>query len=175
MEPFIGQIQPFAFDFAPRGWAKCDGQLLAIAENSALFSLIGTIYGGDGRTNFALPDLRSRSPMHTGQGNGLSLRNIGTAGGAEQITLNVSHMPAHSHAAQLKATDQAATENKPHGALLAGTETSATYHTPPATVDMAADAVAVGNTGGSQPHDNMTPYLALNYCIAIVGTFPSRS
>ncbi|MEM7452905.1 MAG: tail fiber protein [Planctomycetota bacterium] len=171
----MGQIQPFGFDFAPRGWAKCDGQLLAIAENSALFSLLGTIYGGDGRTTFGLPDLRSRSPMHHGQGDGMSNRPIGQKGGTEQVLLDVNQIPSHSHTAQLKATDASATENKPHGALLAGTESGTTYHAPAANVDMAAEAIVVGHTGGNMAHDNMAPYQVINYCIAITGVYPSRS
>lgn len=168
MEPFLGQIQAFGFNFAPRGWAKCDGQLLPIAQNSALFSLLGTIYGGDGRTTFGLPDLRGRVSLHMGQGPGLSSRQIGEKGGSESNTLNVSQMPSHNHSAN--AVAEAADNSKPEGNSLASS---------PSYKDQAPDAVlrstTVGNTGGGQAVNNMEPFLVINWCIALQGIYPSRS
>ena len=172
MDPFIGQIQPFGFNFAPRGWAKCDGQLLSIANNTALFSLLGTTYGGDGRTTFALPDLRGRAALHQGQGPGLANRPIGQKSGAETVTLNTQQMPSHNHVATLKGSDQGADQSKPTGNVLAGAQS---YHAPPAPESCAADAITVANSGGGQAHDNMQPYVVINWCIALVGIFPSRN
>lgn len=172
-EPFIGEIRMFGFNFAPRGWALCNGQLLAISQNTALFSLIGTIYGGDGRTTFGLPDLRSRVPMHFGQGPGLSNQPIGAKSGAETTTLTVANLPAHNHAAQ--AAGPAGNSNDAIGNIWADDAgvSSATYSTATATGTMRGDAI--GNTGGSQAFSNLQPYLATNFCIALVGLFPSRN
>ena len=168
MEPFIGQIQPFGFNFAPRGWAKCDGQILSIAQNTALFSLLGTTYGGDGRTTFALPDLRGRNGLHIGQGPGLSNVNWGERGGAETRTLTVAQMPSHGHAINAK---EEGTSDSPSGMYIAGDGTNA-FGSPSDTV-MAGNSV--GNTGGNQPIDIQNPFLGINYCIALVGIFPSRN
>lgn len=172
-EPFIGQITLFAGNFAPRGWAFCDGQLLAISSNSALFSILGTTYGGDGRTTFALPDLRGRAPIHAGRGPGLSDRRLGQAGGSETVTLTAAQMPSHTHTARCNSA--AGNSNEPVNNVWskdAGTA-SATYQS--ATADSNMNAAAIGNTGGSQSHDNMQPFQVLNYIIALQGIFPSRS
>jgi microcystin-dependent protein len=172
-EPFIGEIRMVGFNFAPRGWALCDGQLLAIAQNTALFSLLGTIYGGDGRTTFGLPDLRSRVPMHAGTGPGLTPRQLGAKFGLETVTLNVSQLPAHTHAAQ--ASSGSGNANSPIGRIWskdAGVQ-SATYTGNAPDGSMAANAI--GNAGGGQAHDNMPPVQVVNFVIALVGLFPSRN
>lgn len=186
-EPFIGQIQPYGFNFAPRGWAKCEGQLLPISSNTALFSLLGTIYGGDGRNTFALPDLRGRVPMGSGNGPGLSTRKIGAKGGTERVTLNAAQMPAHDHSGTgtvtgtMQANSGAGDTDTPGGNTLATLSRTNQYSTAGPNTAMHTDTVhGTGNfttsmAGGSQSHDNMQPYLAINYCIALVGLFPSRS
>ena len=186
-EPFIGQIQPFGFNFAPRGWALCDGQLLPISQNTALFSLLGTTYGGDGKTTFALPDLRGRLPMHQGRGPGLSTRKIGQKGGSETVTLNVAQMPAHDHSGtgtvtgKVQANSGAGDTDNPAGNTLATLSRTNQYSTAGPNTAMHSDTVTgTGNfttstAGGSQPHNNMQPYLVINWCIALVGLFPSRS
>lgn len=168
MEPFIGQIIMFAGSFAPRGWALCDGQLLPISSNSALFSILGTTYGGDGKTTFALPDLRGRVPLHPGQGPGLSRRTLGQKGGEESVTLTVHQIPSHNHA--VNASDTTGNVRQPTDALLAQ---DANYTN--ARGDVVMNASMIGNTGGSQSHDNMQPYLGVNFIIALVGLFPSRN
>jgi microcystin-dependent protein len=167
-DPFLGEIQAFGFNFAPRGWAQCDGQLLPINQNSALFSLLGTTYGGDGRTTFALPDLRGRTALHEGQGPGLSPRQLGQRSGQETTSLSVQNLPPHGHA--IRAKEEGNTED-PTGHYVAGDGTNA-FGTG-ADITMAADSV--GNTGGGLPHDNMQPYLTINFCIALQGIYPSRS
>ena len=181
MEPFIGQIQMFGFNFAPRGWAFCDGQLLSIAQNTALFSLLGTTYGGDGRTTFALPDLRGRVPMHKGTGPGLSPRTIGQKGGLQNVTLNSTQIPAHDHVATSTA-NAVVTAGNSNDAINnfwaddAGTA-SGTYHTGPANATMNVGAVqtTVANAGGGQSHSNEQPFLCVNFCIALTGIYPSRN
>lgn len=166
MEPFIGQIQAFGFNFAPRGWALCDGSLLAISSNEALFSLLGTIYGGDGRTTFGLPDLRGRAPMHFGTGPGLSPHNIGQRGGSETNVLGINNLPSHNHA--IAAQEEGDTDD-PTGNVVAGDGTNA-FGTA-ADINLSNTA----NTGSGQAVNNMQPYLVVNYCIALVGVYPSRS
>ncbi|MCW5517436.1 phage tail protein [Muriicola sp. Z0-33] len=166
MEPFIGQIQAFGFNFAPRGWALCDGSLLAISSNEALFSLLGTIYGGDGRTTFGLPDLRGRAPMHFGTGPGFSTRTIGQRGGSETNVIGVNNMPSHNHAIAAMAEGDS---DDPTGNVVAGDGTNA-FGT---TSDISAAPTA--NTGGGQAVNNMQPYLVVNYCIALTGVYPSRN
>lgn len=168
-EPFIGEIRMVAFNFAPRGWALCNGQLLSIRENQALFSLIGTTYGGDGRTTFALPDLRGRVPLHTGQGQGVSHYRLGSRGGQEQVSLGVEELPVHQH--QLLATSAEAVTEVPQQQLLANTE-QLTYAEGNADVPM--HSTAIGSNGGSQPHENRQPFLTLNFVIALEGIFPPR-
>lgn len=174
MEEMLGIIKIFAGNFAPRGWALCDGQLLPIASNSALFSLLGTMYGGDGRTTFALPDLRGRAPIHVGTGPGLTPRRQGEKGGSETNTLNVQQLPSHNHTASLKVSNQDGEDSDPTGQYLGKTESTELYQST-ATGQMAADSVAVANTGGSQPVNNMQPVLAINYIICTQGIYPSRN
>lgn len=167
--PMIGEIRMFAGNFAPLGWALCNGQLLSIAGNDFLFTLIGTTYGGDGQTNFALPDLRGRVPIHDGLGAGLSSYVQGQTGGTEQVTLNVNQMPAHNHVPQCLST--AGTSKNPKGQVWAADGGGSTFsYSSTANNPMAAGALGVA--GGSQPHDNVQPYLGINFIIALVGLFP---
>lgn len=168
-DPFIGQIIMFAGNFAPRGWAFCDGQLLPIASNTALFSLLGTTYGGDGRTTFALPDLRSRAPMHPGHGSGLTPRTLGQRSGTETVTLTASQLPTHTH--QMNAVNTAGNSDVPDNNSLA----QAGYQTDSTTNLVDMHAVAITNTGGGQGHDNMAPSLGISFIIALTGLFPSRN
>jgi microcystin-dependent protein len=170
-EPFLGQIIIVGFNFAPRGWALCNGQILSIAQNTALFSLLGTTYGGNGQTTFALPNLQGRVALHAGQGAGLSERDLGEVGGEESVTLNQSQMPVHTHT--LGASGAAATTDSPANAVLARSVRATVYGPTPVTSTLAPQSIAPA--GGSQPHDNMPPYLVLNYCIALEGIFPSRN
>lgn len=166
--PNIGEILLVPYNFAPRGWAFCQGQLISISQNTALFSLLGTTYGGDGRTTFALPDLRGRSPLGFGQGPGLQSYDIGQSGGEETVTLTLSQIPSHSHAAFGRTST--ATTAIPSGAVWA-TETRLNIYSSSGGTAMAPSGVI----GGNQPHDNMSPYLTLNYVIALQGIFPPRS
>lgn len=172
MEPMIGMIVPFGFNFAPRGWAQCNGQLLSIAQYNALFSLLGTYYGGDGSSTFALPDLRGRAPKHFGTGPGLSAMHIGERGGAESMVLAVANMPAHSHAAN--ATKAGGTSSNPRNNFWAADDDGEKIYSPgPGAAAMASGAI--GSTGGGQSFTLEDPYLAVNWCIALEGTYPSRS
>lgn len=186
MEPFIGMIVMFGGNFAPRGWAKCDGTLLSISQYQALFSILGTTYGGDGRTTFGLPGLRSRVPMHYGQGPGLSNRPLGQKSGIENVTLNTNEIPSHSHAVSAKGNLNVAREDanttEPAGAALANVspDTTMAYNNSTAPDAAAKDGsvsvdVTIGNTGGNLGHTNMQPYLAVNFIIALQGTYPSRN
>ena len=179
MEPFLGEIIMFAGNFAPQGWALCDGQLLAINTNQALFSLLGTTYGGDGRTTFALPDLRGRLTMHPGSGPGLSTRRSGEKGGAETVTLTLQQMPSHNHTASgtIQAKNGRPDESNPGGTVPASLSQGAEGYAETSNTTMKADGVnvTVGNSGGSQPHNNLQPYQCVNFIIALVGIFPSRN
>ena len=170
-EPFVAEIRIFGFNFAPSGWALCDGQLMPISQNTALFSLLGTTYGGDGRSTFALPDLQDRSPMHPGQGPGLSLRDLGETGGSETVTLLEAEMPAHTHA--VAASSTLADTPTPGGMSFA--KSAGAYQTGTAQNLVAMANAALPVQGGSQPHNNRQPYLVLNFCIALQGIFPPRS
>ena len=188
-DPYIGEVMLVGFSWCPRAYLPAAGQLLAIRENAALFSLLGTIYGGDGRTTFALPDLRGRTPIGSGRGSGLSDIPVGSRGGAEQVTLSQAQLPSHSHAAatdvtadvKARATAQLADRVSPVGAVL-GRAAGNTFHTGPADQDMGASAVqanvtaatTVGNAGGSQPVGIRSPYLGMTWCIAVQGLFPPR-
>jgi microcystin-dependent protein len=162
-EPFIAEIKMFGGSFAPRGYALCNGQLLSIAQNTALFSLLGTTYGGNGTTTFGLPNLQGRVPMHPGQGPGLTPRSLGESGGVESVTLSTQELPAHFHSA---VTDSAATSNRPAGHVLARGGSYA---------DTGNALPAGGSVGGNQPHNNMQPFLTVNFIIALEGVFPSRN
>ncbi len=164
-EPFIGQIILFAGNFAPRGYALCAGQLLPIAQNTALFSILGTTYGGNGQTTFALPDLRGRVPIGPGQGPGLSNHDLGEVSGEESHTLTVGELPQHSHLPQVANGGQ--TTNRAAGGVPAN---GGVYSTSPN-----ASGAPTGPAGNNQPHNNLQPYLGLNYCIALEGIFPSRN
>ena len=180
MEPFIGQIQAFGFNFAPRGWATCEGQLLSINQNQALFSLLGTTYGGDGRTTFGLPDLRGRTMISEGTGPGLTPRALGARGGSESNNLTVAQMPAHTHSlapvtVSVPVSVEDADQDEAAGKFLANgsfyhNEGDGVYGTGPLPL-----TGAMGNAGSSQAVNNMQPFLVVNICIALTGIFPSRS
>jgi microcystin-dependent protein len=169
-DPFLGEIRMFGFNFAPRGWAFCAGQVLSIAQNTALFALIGTFYGGDGISTFALPDLRSRVGINQGQGAGLSPYVIGESGGLENVTLSTQQLPQHNH--PLQVNNSPAAGDKPAGNVLARTGSPAYASSTDGT---AMNASMNPFTGGGQPHPNIQPFLALNFCIALQGIFPSRN
>ncbi len=170
MNPYLGEIRIFAFNFAPKGWAMCNGQLLAISSNTALFALIGTYYGGNGSSTFALPDLRSRVPIHQGTGHGLSPYNIGQIGGNETVTLNIQQMPQHNHNVQV--FNAPGNTNKAGGNYLADSTSGNLYQS---VQNATLNAAAVSLSGNSQPHNNIQPYLTLNFCIATSGIFPPRN
>jgi len=174
VDPFIGEIKMFAGNFAPYGWAFCDGQILQIVQNTALFSILGTTYGGDGIKTFALPNLKGRIPINFGQGPGLSGYALGQAVGSEDASLASNQMPAHSHSAAIKGAN-AGTTNLPENNLLGKITRMNTYNTPDAPlVNMAEGSVSLSNSGGSQPHSNMQPYITLNFIIALQGLYPVR-
>ena len=171
-DPFVAEIRIFPFNFAPTGWAFCDGQLLPLSQNTALFSLLGITYGGDGKSNFALPDLQGRAPMHPGQGPGLSDHVLGESAGSETVTLLESQIPIHGHGLRAAV---------PPGTLNAGSPTRALARSSGGTVYQTSSAAlvpmslqALAPAGGGQPHNNMQPYLTLNFCIALQGVFPPR-
>ena len=173
-DPFVAEIRIFPFNFAPVGWALCDGQILVISQNTALFSLLGTTYGGNGQSTFALPDLQGSAPMHPGQGPGLSLHDLGETGGSDFVTLLESEMPAHSHA--LRASSDPGELKIPSPTRsLARSQNANAYQTTTnqQIVNMAPQALAP--SGGSLPHNNLMPYLTLTFCIALQGVFPPRT
>ena len=170
-DPFVAEIRIFPFNFPPKGWAWCNGQLMPLSQNTALFSLLGTTYGGNGKSNFALPDMQGNAPMHPGQGPGLSLHDLGETGGSETVSLLESEIPAHSHSVgaqnvPLSALAQAAGNTFTHPANGNLFDTGTTL------VNMSGNMLAPA--GGDQPHNNMQPYLTLNFCIALQGVFPPR-
>jgi microcystin-dependent protein len=165
-EPFLSEVRIMSFVFPPKGWALCDGQLLPINQNQALFSLLGTTFGGDGRVNFALPDLRGRAPIHVGSGH-----TLGERGGEQAHTLSIAEIPTHTHV--LNATTVTGT-NTPSGTVTLGQSTAANLYGPPSNLQAMAPG-AVTNTGGSQAHLNMQPFLILSFCIALQGIFPSAT
>ena len=173
-DPFIAEIRILGANFAPRGWAFCDGQLMAISQNTALFSLLGTTYGGDGRTTFGLPDLRGRAPLGPGQGPGLSLRDLGESGGSTTVTLLTSEVPAHTHAMRAHGADFGDVNAPSPSVIPARSQGAVVYRPPDANPLVAAAPGSVGPVGGSQPHNNMQPYLTLTFCIALQGIFPAR-
>jgi microcystin-dependent protein len=168
-DPFVAEIRIFPFNFAPRGWAFCDGQLLPLSQNTALFSLLGTTYGGNGKSNFALPNMQGNVPMHPGQGPGLSLHDLGETGGSETVSLLESEIPSHAH--QLRGQgaigDSPVPTNNSLSRFTGGFQNTLTGLTP-----MAPEALPPA--GGDQPHNNMMPYLTLSFCIALQGVFPPR-
>ena len=175
-EPYVGEIRMFAGNFAPRGWALCDGQLLAVSQNDALFSLLGTIYGGDGRTTFGLPDMRGRIPIHQGQGPSLSMRRLGAKFGAETERLTINQMPSHTHSA--RANSFTAESVDPRGAYLGnttetGVELYDTFKSLSSIVSL--NEKTISNAGASISHTNMMPSICVNFIIALVGVYPSRT
>ncbi|HEU4834974.1 MAG TPA: tail fiber protein [Pyrinomonadaceae bacterium] len=175
MDPFVAEIRIFPFNFAPKGWAFCDGQLLPLSQNTALFSLLGTTYGGDGKSTFALPDLQGSAAMHPGQGPGLSLHDLGEIGGSETVSLLVSEIPVHAHAVG-RALNDAGNSISPVNSVwaqaAAGRGGAALYIDGSPTGTVNPNSLTV--TGGGLPHNNMQPYLTLNFCIALQGVFPAR-
>lgn len=170
-DPFVAEIRIFPFNFAPKGWAWCNGQLLPLSQYTALFSLLGTTYGGNGNSNFALPDLQGRAPMHPDQGPGLSLHDLGETGGSETVTLLESEIPMHAH--QMRFANETANSNIPKGGIFAESpQKNASVYAPPSNLKTGAFLEPVG---GGQPHNNMQPYLTFYFCIALQGVFPPRS
>ncbi len=173
MDPFVAEIRIFPFNFAPKGWAFCDGQILPLSQNTALFSLLGTTYGGDGKSNFALPDMQGNAPMHPGQGPGLSLHDLGETGGSETVTLLESEIPSHSH--NLMASAIASTKSTPDANSLTRIASGATPYKAAGSAQVTMADNALAPAGGDQPHNNMQPYLTLSFCIALQGVFPPRT
>lgn len=169
-EPFTAEIRIFAGNFAPRGWAFCNGQLLPVSQNTALFSLIGTTYGGDGRTTTALPNLKGCVPMHPGRGPGLTSRRLGQRGGTEMVSLSEAQMPSHTHTL-MSESDENGDDNDPNSS--AHPARAGIYAAANNLQAMAANSLT--SSGGSQPHNNLQPYLVMNFIIALVGLYPSRS
>lgn len=172
-DPFVAEIRIFPFNFAPKGWAWCDGQLMPLSQNTALFSLLGTTYGGDGKSNFALPDLQGRAAMHPGQGPGLSLHDLGETGGSETVTLLESEIPFHTHTVNSVAAVFSANSNIPDQNSFGKSSQGNAYHTAGNLVQLSEEALAVA--GGDQPHNNLMPYLTFYFCIALQGVFPPRT
>ena len=173
MDPFVAEIRIFPFNFAPKGWAFCDGQILPLSQNTALFSLLGTTYGGDGRSNFALPNLQGSAPMHPGQGPGLSLHDLGETGGSETVTLLQSEIPAHTHAQM--AQGGTGTKSTPANNSFARVSAATPYFPPAGAPLVSMSGQVIATAGGDQPHNNMMPYLTLSFCIALQGVFPPRT
>jgi microcystin-dependent protein len=175
MDPFVAEIRIFPFNFAPKGWAFCDGQILPLSQNTALFSLLGTTYGGDGKSNFALPNMQGNVPMHPGQGPGLSLHDLGETGGSDTVTLLESEIPLHSHT--MMSLPAPANRTAAIGNTIARVQGTTGPYVPaspaPTPAIMADNAVAPA--GGDQPHNNLQPYLTLNFCIALQGVYPPRT
>jgi microcystin-dependent protein len=170
--PFVAEIRMFACNFAPTGWAQCNGQLLPISQNTALFSLLGTFYGGDGKSTFALPDLMDSVPLHQGSGAGLSQRFLGETGGAEYVSLLTSEIPAHNHNVGVFTVNGLLLGPTPTGVI---TQTTGGSMFNTLTPNVVMNPISLAPTGGSLPHNNMQPYLVVNYCIAMQGVFPPRS
>jgi len=174
-EPFIGEIKIVGFNFTPRGWAACDGQMLPISQNTALFSLFGTQYGGDGRTSFGLPELRGRVPMHVGSGPGLTPRPIGQRTGSETNTISTNQMPSHTHSGGLMASADEGDRADPSAAFPARAEDPVRPYAGTGTASMAGGAVQIGNAGGGSAVNNLQPFTVLNFVVALTGIFPSRN
>ena len=173
-DPFVAEIRIFPFNFAPKGWAWCDGQLMPISQNTALFSLLGTTYGGDGKSTFALPDLQGRAPMHPGQGPGLSLHDLGETGGSETVSLLESELPSHTHSLRADAADPADVQAPSAAVVLARSSGGNAYQSSASgLIPMAPEMLAPA--GGDQPHNNLQPYLTFHFCIALQGVYPPRT
>lgn len=172
MDPFLAEIRIFPFNFAPKGWAFCDGHVLPLSQNTALFSLLGTTYGGDGKTNFALPNIQGRAVMHPGQGPGLSLHDLGETGGTDSVSLLESELPSHSHT--LSASQGDAGDRSPANERFATGVGGINMYAPPTNLTQLAPQVSQP-AGGDQPHNNMQPYLTFNFCIALQGVYPPRT
>lgn len=172
MDPFVAEIRIFPFNFAPKGWAWCDGQLLPLSQNTALFALLGTTYGGDGKSTFALPDLQGRAPMHPGQGPGLSLHDLGETGGSETVTLLESEIPSHAHV--LRGDRNVSETPDPTGNVLGRGSSINAYQTTTNSSLVAMAPEALAPAGGDQPHNNLMPYLTFYFNIALQGVFPPR-
>ena len=172
-DPFVAEIRIFPFNFAPTGWAFCNGQLLPLSQNTALFSLLGTTYGGNGKSNFALPDMQGNAPMHPDQGPGLSLHDLGETGGSQFVTLLESEIPAHSHVVACKGSPPPANAGIPDPATVLARSSGGTAYTTPANLNPMNFSM-IAPTGGGLPHNNMMPFLTLNFCIALQGVFPPR-
>ena len=170
MDPFVAEVRIFPFNFAPKGWAFCNGQILPLSQNTALFSLLGTTYGGNGKSNFALPNLQGSIPIHPGQGPGLSSYALGDTGGSETVTLLISEIPVHDHAVQVSQISGNSPDPLNH--MLADANAYVPASASPMT-QLSTEAVA--SSGGDQPHNNLMPYLTMSYCIALQGVFPPRS
>ena len=170
MDPFVAEIRIFPFNFAPRGWAWCNGQLMPISQNTALFALLGTTYGGDGRSNFALPDLQGRAPMHPGQGTGLSLHDLGETGGSDNVTLITSELPLHNH--NIGVAPEPGEVTSPANTTISVSQEGNMYVAGAANKTMSPNMMAP--TGGNGPHNNLQPYLTTYFCIALQGVFPPR-
>jgi microcystin-dependent protein len=171
-DPFVAEIRIFPFSFAPKGWAFCDGQLLPLSQNTALFSLLGTTYGGDGKSNFALPNMQGSAPMHPGQGKGLSLHDLGEIGGTQSVTLIDAEMPAHNHFLTAQTVDNADITNPGPTITFAPSVGGTAYQNASDNTRLGFEALAPA--GSSFPHNNMQPFLTLSFCIALQGVFPPR-
>jgi len=172
--PFVAEIRIFPFDFAPTGWAFCNGQLLPLSQNTALFSLLGTTYGGDGKSNFALPNMQGNAPMFWGQGPGLSLYDLGQSGGSSTVTVTVAELPAHAHGMTCQ-TQFEADKSIPASNEVFSRSKGGTLYQSAATSGLTMGTSTIAPTGGTTPHSNLMPYLTLNFCIALQGVYPART
>lgn len=174
-DPFVAEIRIFPFNFPPKGWAFCNGQILPISQNTALFSLLGTTYGGDGKSNFALPNMEGNAPMHPGQGPGLSLHDLGETGGSQTVTLLLTELPIHPHSLNCQSQDPADQPAPSPARTFAASQNSTAYAPSNGTPSVQMAFQALTPTGGSLPHNNMQPFLTLSFCIALQGVFPPRT